>query len=86
MRHLSTLFPMLEEENRLYIHPGHFLNYGLCPEIDMILDIAGDVLGWPVDGLTGDEIILKLKARQEFDLVKELRTTISIYNASRNGV
>lgn len=86
MRHLPTIFPILEENNRLYMNAGHFLNYGLCPEIDMILDITNDVLGQSVAGLTGDEIILKLKARGELDLVKELRATITIYNAIRNGV
>lgn len=80
MSPLSRLFPELE--NSLYMHLGYILSGSLSPEIAIVLSAAENALGYSVDGLIGDEIILALRQRGENDLCRELRSAITIYNAA----
>lgn len=80
MSKLTDLFPALQD-NAIYAHPGWIIRDGMCSELDLILDVIEQVLGQSYDNCTGDYIILALKRAGELDLVRELRTAITIYNS-----
>ncbi len=79
MQPLRTLF--IELENNTYANPGYVLTSDLSPEIGIILQSAESALGYSCENMTGDRIILALRAKNEIDLIKELRSAITIYNA-----
>jgi hypothetical protein len=84
MSYLSYRFPELE--NGLYLNLGYVLTASLCPEIGIVLSAAEVVLGYPVEGMVGDEIAMLLKQHGNTDLAKELRSAITIYNSVFGGL
>lgn len=75
-------FGFSELENNLYLNMGHILTADLCPAIALVLDSAAAVLGYSVESMTGDELGRLLRMHMEYDLIKELRSAVTIYNAT----
>lgn len=83
MSPLSRIFPELE--NSLYLNAGWIITASLSPEIAIVLSAAEQVLGYPVDGMIGDEIIMLLKHSDNPDLARELRAAVTLYNSINGG-
>lgn len=79
MSPLSRMFPELD--NGLYMNLGYVLTADLSPEIGIVLQATEQALGYSVEGMVGDEIIMLLKHGDNPDLARELRAAITIFNS-----